>query len=108
VELFCDRGSEATSVGHANSSAPGYTFEVRRRLGSRHLGVAGVAFIATAGRRYIPCPGAESYVLEIDNFCRAMAGEAAPVVTADLSRRVAGTLELVAASARPISRGGMP
>jgi D-xylose 1-dehydrogenase (NADP+, D-xylono-1,5-lactone-forming) len=60
-----------------------------------------------AGRRdRVECQGADSYALEVESFCRAVAGEVALAVPHDLSRRVAETLTLIASAAVRVDSTG--
>ncbi len=50
-------------------------------------------------RQPVEAPGPDSYVLEIDNFVKAAAGQEEPAVDRDLSTRVVATLALIEATA---------
>jgi D-xylose 1-dehydrogenase (NADP+, D-xylono-1,5-lactone-forming) len=53
-------------------------------------------------RTLVECPGGDSYVLEVENFCRAVVGEGEAGVTRELSRSVAAALELIASTAHRV------
>jgi predicted dehydrogenase len=50
-------------------------------------------------RRLVDCPGPNSYMLEVENFCQAIAGRSEPAVGRELTRGVAEVLALVPAVA---------
>jgi D-xylose 1-dehydrogenase (NADP+, D-xylono-1,5-lactone-forming) len=60
----------------------------------------------TGRRDRIECLGADSYAIEIESFCSAVAGDAAVAFPCDLSRRVAETLALIASAAVRVDSAG--